>query len=240
MWMTRRSYQLDGEPQAGQTPNEPVRQRDLAGYPDEAALVRGYRESSAEAQRLRAQNQLLEQQLLQQEQQRTINQRPSPMQQLQEYGIPIDPLDQLIQQRVAAAFEPVVRSVQARSTVVAQYEDYNKFEADVARYIQADPQLSQSYQTMFQADPAGAMEWAYLKYGNHQRTNQPPPPDNGQGMKEASIPTSRGGGDGTRNTNPIQERVERAWEHYQKTGQPQAYAMARLQQAIPDSYFEQK
>jgi hypothetical protein len=132
---------------------------DLAGYPSVDHLVQGYRASSEEAKKWRDRALQLEQQAPRQD----IPQRQSnPYDRLRDYGIPPEDLQEAVNMEIKKAFEPLARGFQARGQVVGKYQDYAKFEADVAQYIGADPELSDRYQRMFNADPAGAMEFAFL------------------------------------------------------------------------------
>lgn len=239
--MTRRTYQLEGEPVA---PNAPVvepqapAQPDLAGYPNVEALVQGYRNSGQEAQRLNQRLQQVEQAMVQMQQPQTRAARPEDR--LSDLGIPVDALDEVINQRLQTAFAPIARGMTARSQVMAQYPDYVKFENDVNSYIQSDPQLAQTYGNMFNADPVGAFEYAFLKFGEDQRRKGAP--SNGAGdAKEkvnAQIPTGRSNETRARQDAGSGDMTTKAWEHFQKTGDPKPFAKARLRQAIPDSFFE--
>jgi hypothetical protein len=191
-----------------------------------------YSASSEEGKRLAQQNQVLMQEL----QGRMVQQRnPDPFSELDTLGVPQQALREAMRSVATEVFgqalEPVTRAYQARPKLMASYPDYNKFEAEVAQFVQNDPELSQSYQRMFQADPVGAMELAYLKYGDHQRRNHPQA--NGNRNEEekvhAQIPNARS----AESRAPRQEddAVKAGWEHYQKTGRPEQFAMARFRQA---------
>jgi hypothetical protein len=243
--MTRRTYQLDGEPQ-GQAanppaPTPPIENQppgDLAGYPSIDALVQGYRNSSQEAQRLSQRLQQVEQAMVQMQQPRT--QSPRPEDRLSDLGIPVDALDEVINARLQKAFEPIAKGVNARSQVMAQYPDYVKFENDVNQYIQADPQLAQTYGAMFNADPVGAIEYAVLKFGESKRRSGAQNGDAGNRQEKvnAQIPTGRTSETRARQDAGTADITAKAWEHFQKTGDPKPFAKARLRQGIPDSFFE--
>ena len=93
---------------------------------------------------------------------------------------------------------------------------------------------------MFSAEPVGAFEWAFLKFGESRRrgTKERGEPD-AQDMANASIPSQRNGDD-RRIPQGEQADVQAAWENYQKTGTTKAareYAKARLKTVIPDSFL---
>lgn len=236
--MNLRRFPLrDGEPTQNGGGQPPL---DLAGYPDVQSLVNGYRNSSAEAKRWRdTAAGLLEQQLQ--------GPRPDVPQRdvygrLTESGLPADDLRMAIQQEVQSLFQPIARGFEARSQVLSQYSDYNKFEADVAGFINQDPSRQQAYQRMFAADPAAAMEWAFLKFGEDRRRTLPPQPNTGvdpQAQVQAQIPSSRNGDARAAGINPDQDVLQRAWDHYKNTKDPSAYALARIRQSIPDSFLNQ-
>lgn len=222
-------------------------QMDLAGYDSVNALAQGYRESGREAQRQKQRADQLEQRIQQIEQQftrQTVPQRANPADRLSEFGVPVDALDEMISERVArgvqAAFEPLARGAQARTSILSRYKDYGQYEADVAGYIESDPGLSQRYQKLFAADPEAAMEFAFLKFGEAKRSDVA---SNGNGNPqrqarvEAQIPSARQGDARTLPQTDTADRTARSWEHYQKTGDPRAYAQERLRQVISDDFL---
>lgn len=233
----RRTYQLEGEPGGingvngvGATAQAPP---DYAGYPSVEALVSGYKNSGAEAQRWR-------QRALELEAALTPAPKPAdnPYDQLSNYGLPVESLREVIGREIQNQFAPLAKGISARSTVLSRYPDYQKFEAEVANFINQDPATQQAYNAMFNADPAGAMEFAFLKFGDHQRRTAPP--DAGKGQErgkqaDAAIP-SRGGAPNRQADDG--DLTQRAWDHYQKTKDPSAFIKARLRKAIPDSFYE--
>lgn len=258
---------IDGVQQVPSLPNQPVGQQpqapanpepqplnpDLAGYPSQEALVRGYRESGAEAVRQRERADAAEQALL--SQQATYQtpyaanprpdipqQRSDPRSELMGYGIPYDPIDQMIRAEVAQgvqkAFQPVMKSFEARGQVAREYPDFLQFETDVANFLAADPELDQRYKRMFEADPAGAMEFAFMKFGESRRKDfgatEPAP----EGASHAAIPSSRAGD--ARRPEAANAPINELWNRYQQTGNSadaQKYAKARLRNVITDDFL---
>ena len=226
--------------------NEGTPNPDLAGYPSVDELLKAYRASSDEGKRQRqradqaeARSRELEQYAVTQRQ--AIPQRGDPASRLAEYGIPVDALDEYVNTRVAQAFEPVARGAMARNAMLTSYPDYQKYEADVAQFVSNDPGLSQTYQKMFSVDPVAAMEFAFLKFGQVERgkvlANGASP--QAAARAEAQIPSSRAGDARTQPAAQEDERLTRSWEHYQKTGDPRAYAKARLRQVISEDFLKQ-
>lgn len=235
--LIRRTYQLDQEPHADAVGNI---NPDLAGYPTTDALVQGYRNSSQEAQRWRERALALEAE--------AANQRPqipdrnqNPYDRLTEFGLPADALREAVQKEIQQAFQPITRGLTARSQVLGQYPDYTKFEADVANFINSDPNMQQAYNNMFNADPVGAMEYAFLKFGENRRRTQPADAAKNGDRQEAAhakIPSGRSGESRKQQETGGDDVAAKAWEHYQKTNDPRPFAKARLRQAIPDSFFQ--
>lgn len=217
---------------------------DFAGYEDLNGLRTGYRESGAEAkrQRERAEAEAQRAQLLEQQLQATLQQqRPrnqDPGTRLSELGVPVDALDEYVGQQIQRAFAPIAQGLTARQRVLSRYPDYPKHEAEVAQFIESDPNLSGRYQRLMQTDPETAIEFAMLKYGESRRDSEPEPKrkPQKQAASEAQIPSARTG-DARTQPSVDQEQTGRAWDHYQKTGNPVAFAKARLRQIISDDFY---
>lgn len=219
----------------GQGGNAP----DLMGYKSVDDLVAAKRASDQEARRMAERIGRLETMMTE-----TMAANPrqpvpnrDPYARLDELGVPADAVREAIRNEVTSAisgaFEPIVRGSQARQQVLSRYPDYNKFEADVATFIQSDPDLSQTYQRVFNADPAAAMELAILKFGQTQRGRTAPAEE--PSVTENALPSMRSGD--ARQPADTREQVRAAWEHFQKTGNPRAFAAARLRESIPDSFL---
>lgn len=226
---------------------QPQNPPDLAGYPSVEELVRGYRASSAEAKRLSAENARKDQEWA--ERMNAVNPRPDvtqrsrPEDRMAEFGIPVDAVDQFVTERVAQALAPLARGVEARTKILSDYPDYNKFEADVAQFIQSDPDLNARYLRMFNADPAGAMELAILKFSEAKRRTSPTQnaPDSQQSA-DAAIPTQRAGEARRAPQTTNSAEVEDAWQEYKRTGSKTAaerFARARLRNVISDEFLMQ-
>ena len=230
------------EQQGGEQPLNP----DLAGYPSVDALVAGYRNSGQEAKRLADENRRLaaERDVAIQyaaNPRQDIPQRSSgaPLDRLKEIGVDTDALSQYVGDSIRTAFQPIQQGFEARNTVLGRYPDYGKFESDVAAFVQSDPALNQTYQRMFQADPAGAFEFAFLKFGESRRRTAP----NGESMQgdaaHAAIPSGMRAGDSRRPPDE-QGRLNALFQRYQQTQNPndaRAYAKARLGQVISDEWL---
>lgn len=247
--LIRRTYQLDGEPTPGANP--PVgNPTDLGGYESVDKLVAGYRNSSTEAQRQKARADALEGVIAQlQQPQRAGSGRPEDR--LTELGIPVDALDQVINARLQQAFEPIAKGMTARTSVVAQYPDYAKYESDVANFVNADAQRQARYNAMWAADPAGAMEWGMLAYGEHQRRSTQAPPDNGvdrQKKVDAQIPGSRqteGRARVASDPDGDSAALGKALDAIQKARTPQEHAVAaqrysrlRMKNMFSEGFFD--
>jgi hypothetical protein len=222
--------------------NTPTPTPDYAGYPSPDELVKGYRNSSAEAKRLAQENQRLQETLqgYAANQRQDIPQRQNAGDRLAEFGIPADALNDFVNERVGQALAPLAAGFQARGRVLNAYPDYNKYEAEVAEFVNSDPEFSQRYAKMFSADPVGAMELAFLKFGESKRHSAPAPAaPNAQEMADASLPGERAG-ESRRSDSSDQGAIEEAFKKYQQSGSQrdaEAFAKLRIKQVIPDSFF---
>lgn len=230
------------EPQGGEQPLNP----DLAGYPSVDALVAGYRNSGQEAKRLADENRRLQAErdaALQYaaNPRQDVPQRGNgaPLERLREIGVDTDALAQYVGESIRTAFQPIQQGFEARNAVLGRYPDYGKFESDVAQFVQSDPALNQTYQRMFQADPAGAFEYAFLKFGESRRRTAPQNGDLQGEAAHAAIPSGMRAGDSRRPPDE-QGRLNALFQRYQQTQNPadaRAYARARLGQVITDEWL---
>lgn len=223
----------------------PENEQDYGGYSSLEELLKGYRSSGEEAKRLKTRAEQLELQNQRYETAFREREGSTATQRLTDFGVPTDAVESLIDQRIARALEPLARGASARNTLLSQYPDYQKYEADVARYIEQNESLSRTYKNMFTTDPVGAMEYAFLKYGETQRKTV----QNGSGgernpqaqaRSEARIPSERNGDsrNGAGSGSAGDELVRQSWEHYQKSGDPRFFAKARLRQVLSEGFIE--
>lgn len=223
-------------------------QADLAGYPSTDALVQGYRASGEEARKQRERADRIEREYqsfksgVEANPRQTVRDRSNPRDRLAEFGVPADAIEELLDAKMSQAFQPIMQGINARQTVMGRYPDYNKFENDVNQFIQSDPDLNQTYQRMFAADPVGAFEYAFLKFGDSRRRGTQQRDEASQeDIAHASMPSMRNG-DTRRQPETQTANVQKAWENYQRTGSTQAardYAKARLRTVISDDFLNQ-
>jgi hypothetical protein len=241
-------------------PDDPSTQQalnpDLLGYPNVEALVAAKRASDVEAKRLYDENTKLNGIVAQVVTQGFPNGRQdvpdrrngsaSPEDRLTQFGVPVDALDEYVGGRITAGINkilaPLTNGVQARGRMVTEHPDYVQFENDVANFIANDPKLSETYPKMFEADPAGAMEYAFLKFGDSRRRAGPPSAVNGGGppVTDAQIPSSRAG-EGRRVPDQSEE-LQKLYEQFQRTGSTrdaERFALARLHTVIKDEHLNQ-
>lgn len=217
---------------------------DLAGYPSVEALVQGYRASGQEAKKWRDAAEQRERELATRQYEanprQPVRERSRPQDRLAEFGIPVDALQDLLKEQIQETFAPIAAGLNARQSLQARYPDYNKFESDVAQFIESEPETKETYNRMFSADPAGAFEYAFLKFGESRRRGTK---ERGETSQEeavhSSIPMSR---NGESRNKPVGQNadIQSAWERYQKTGSNQdarAYAKARLRTVISDEFL---
>lgn len=223
---------------------------EYAGRRDLSDLKQAYLASSDHAKQLATQLQQSQVQMAELQARLTPPPRPtSPYEELEQIGVPSNPLRQAIASEIQEAFRPIARQIegqnQARTHMLTSYgEDYTKFEQDVAKYIQADQSLSQRYNAMFAQDPVAAVEYAFLKYGETKRRENPS--ENGaieskHQQARAQVPTSRS----SESRNPEggnRSRVERAFEAFQKNPNrhtAEAFAKSRFATVITDEHLNQ-
>jgi hypothetical protein len=215
---------------------------DLAGYSSVDELARGYRNSGNEAKRLAAENQRLQEQLqgYAANQRQDIPNRSRPEDRLAEFGIPVDAMEEFFTQRFGRALEPLANMANARNQVMSEYPDYVTFEQSVNEWVRSDPARSQDYDKRFAADPSGAMQLAFLKFGEAKRKTVQPPAPNAQEMVDASLPGGRAG-DSRRTEQSGHAEIEEAYRKYQASGSQkdaEAFAKLRIRQSIPGSFYE--
>jgi hypothetical protein len=225
---------------------------DLAGYPDTESLAKGYRESGNEAKRQRERAERAEAAFQSmQSQMGAANPRQdvafrTPYDRLNEYGVPADIVRELVQSetdiRVKQALSPLMDGMQARTRLMGKYKDYSKHEADAIAYVQSDPDLNQTWNRMFPVDATGALELAYLAYGEKRRRDHPgkSAPDTDD-RSEAQIPSNRQG-DARRAPQGADAEVQALRKQYQESPNrknAEAYAQARLHGVIKDDFLNQ-
>jgi hypothetical protein len=215
---------------------------DYAGYPSPDELVKGYRNSSAEAKRLAQENQRLQETLqgFAANQRQDIPQRQSARERLLEVGVPVEPLIEVLREEIRNEFAPQANMAQARPRVITDYPDYVTYETAVNDWVRADPNRSMDYDQRFARDAVGAMKLAFLEFGESKRKLAPPPAaPNAQEMADASLPGERAGGS-RRTESSDQGAIEEAFRKYQASGSQrdaEAFAKLRIKQVIPDSFF---
>lgn len=222
-------------------PGQAVSPPDLAGKASVQELAESFRASSREATRLAQENNTLKAQLAQGFYPRQeIPQRPAtPQERLSDYGVPVDALEEYVNQRLQSAFAPVVQAAGARNKVISQRPDYVNHEAAVANYISQDPELNQRYQNMFAGDPVGAIEWSIDRYTESQKSKVSP--DDGKRAKsEAQLPTARSAE--SRNTDSqAQEMLQAAKKRAMETRRPediQRWVSMRYRQGISPGFYQ--
>lgn len=225
---------------------QPQNEEDLAGYASATELARAYRASGAEANKWKT---AAEQALAKLEAfsapnvRQDVPQRGNAYERLSALGVPPDDIrdfiEPVIRESIRQEFAPIAEGIQARGKMLTRNKDYAKFEADVHAFVQSDPDLSQSYNRMFSADPVGAMEYAFLKFGDSSRKAHREK-HNGDTSVEAQIPSGRSG-DSRRAPDALGD-VQKAYERYRETGSAQdarLYAKARLRGVIKDEFLNQ-
>jgi hypothetical protein len=225
---------------------QPAPELDLAGYQSVEQLAAGYRASSEEGKRQRERADRLEREhaalmeaLTQQQatpRQEIPNRPARPEDTLLEYGVPADAVQQLVNQSVREALQPLTRATEARRAMIAKNRDYLAHEQDIANWISADAGRQAEYEKEFVADPELAMAHALHAYASARWSAMQGSP--APGRVDARIPSSRTG-EGRRDPSP-DSAIQNAFERFQKTGSQAdalAYAKARLRTVVTDKFL---
>ncbi len=231
-------------------PEQAANPPDLMGYPSVEALVQAKRAGDAEAKRLHEENQRYASQMAATQRPAIEFRNPDPYSELETIGVPTSHLRAAIQQEAAKFFEPVVQQIRgqanARSSMVSTYgNDYVQFEQEVAQHVQANPELQAQYSAIFNSHPeqgpVAAAKFAFLDFAETKRRSAPEPQDTRPDQARAAVPTSKGGEGKTRTSDSAQERVNRAWDAWQKNPNrhtAEQYARARFKTAVSDEFLE--
>ena len=229
---------------------------DYAGRKDLDDLRQAYRSSGTEAVRQKQRADLFEQEVsrLQSAANPRPDQRPRYEESLETLGLPLGDLDAFVSSRVEravqGALQPIVQQLEgtgrARQHMLTNYgPDFVKFEQDLAQYLQSDPQVQNTYTSLFKADPAGAVEWGFLRLADARRRAHPqgepgngPEPDPTQ--QHARVPSAGGGGPTRPRTEPQWDAAREAWEAFQKEPSRQnaeRYACIRLGMVYSEDFL---
>ena len=219
-------------PDLGERPESTSQSRLLANkYRDPEALEKAYLELQTHSNRQFERIREIEDRMARVEQ--TKAPEHDPLEALTEVGLPVDDMRLLIQRELDARLNPIFEQQRARQQVSQVYPDFDKREDEVAQWLSQDRDLASRYGRMFQADPAGAMEWAMASYeramgdGDRSRRN----PD--IGLPPTNSGTSRSGSE-IANEEQLQKELELA----RQSGQWARYVAMRLDQTTPGTHYE--
>jgi hypothetical protein len=182
---------------------DPTNGKIVGKYDQPEEFVKGYWELTNGAAAHAKENQVYREtlQALSQRQEplERINQRPEYEDNLRGLGIPLNDLDQYVQARAEATaqrivkgqFEPLMRTMQARTEVAQDYPEYLAEEGKVMQFVQRSPILQTEFNDMAQNNPRAALKYAYAMY----KESIPRQPAGGQSAG-AALPANLGGGGG--------------------------------------------
>lgn len=172
---------------------------------------------------------------------------PDPfMEALEEAGIPVQALTSYVQRTareaaIPAAQEqvmPIVAGSQARAVAARTLPNFDNRENLVADFIQGTPELDIRYRRMFQADPLGAMEWAFAQYDrfNPPGPMPPTPPTLPRQAPSSPSPAALPAPSAPGRSVPKQseEELERAREYARIFGDPTQFLRLRLKNIHPE------
>lgn len=222
-------------------PSEPQKP-DLMGYESVDALVAAKRSSDQHAKQMAQRLQELE------AQQYRGPANPTPYDGLEAVGVPTDLLRQAItteaRNLLREELAPLAAMGTAREKMLASHPDFQKFEPELNRFLQANPEVNEQYQWAIQnarqnpKQAEMAMEWSYLKFGEEQRRKHRAAPGQTQDPGPAAIPSSSAQERGNASAGPDADKVQKAFEYGKKFGDWRAFAHERLKGIIPDSHFQ--
>lgn len=170
--------------------------------------------------------------------------RKRPEEVFEELGIPTDALEDFVAQRLGAALNPLIQGSQAREELRRSYQDFESLETKVTEYLNRNPQEKARYQKLFQADQGGAMEWAINRYlrtaGPSAVPREPGPGDEVNNRLDAMLPGSSTPGGRGEDLAQVQrsERLQKAYDYGNQTGDWGPYTNLRLNEVIPDSHVQ--
>jgi hypothetical protein len=166
--------------------------------------------------------------------------RKSPYDSLNESGVPADMVREAVRMEIQQALAPIAAGARAQQTVRSQFPEYATSENEVAQFLEVNPSLAQRYGQLYNADPAAAMEWAFLRYRD-ARASQPrtPAPTAPAARADAALPSSQMG-ERSAPTADNGERMQQAVKYMQTYKDPTPVVHERLRGLIPDSHFTQE
>lgn len=215
---------------------------DLMGYESVEALVAAKRSSDQHARTMAERLQQLEQNTV-------ARANPTPYDDLEALGIPTDKLRSAIKDEarnlLREELAPLAAAGAAREKMLAQHPDYQKFEPELNRFLQANPEVNEQYQWALsnsRQKPESAqmaMEWAFLKFGEEQRRKHRSAPQGApQDPAAAAIPSSSAQERGNAPAGQDGDKLKQAFDYGRKQGDWRPFAHERLKGIIPDSHFQ--
>lgn len=150
---------------------------------------------------------------------------------LDEVGVPVDALAELIREEQQKFFAPMMAAQEARTAVSREFPDFQSKEEKVASFLEGNSTLKARYQKLYAADPAGAMEWAYSTYS--RMTDTPHTEDT---RTDGRLPAMSGGESRSVDSYVQSQEMEKLVERARATGDWSQVVAARLN--VPDSHFD--
>lgn len=164
-------------------------------------------------------------------------QRASPMQQsarrsafdkLAEIGLPPDTIREAMADVVREELKPLARGLQARDAILSEHPDFAQNEADFQRFLRDNKGVQEKYSRLGMLDPEMALEWGISKYKEHKASTGVT--TNGAQRAQAQLPNTvqQQGVRPTQSEGPDPERMKKAIEYYQTTGDDGPMIQERL------------
>lgn len=136
-------------------------------------------------------------------------------QRLSDAGVDPNLLLPVVQQFVHQELGPVTAGIQAQSAFEAAHPEFRQVQPEVAQFIGGNPNLTKRFNTMYQTDPYGAMEWAFDRY----RETKASPQSAADNPMKAALPNQGPTSQQTINdANATRQQLNTALGYYQQYG----------------------
>lgn len=162
--------------------------------------------------------------------------RRDPREALQEYGIPVEPLLELVREATRTELAPDRAINMAVGSLGSRRPDFTRNARDMDTWLVAHPEVAQRYHEVSR-NPAladMALEWAYDRFVEDRRSVAAPTPvQPATNPTDGMIPTSMGGGDrNSGNTAADDEQLVNSARYAREFGDPGPYGRLRLRNIL--------
>lgn len=247
----------DPDPQGGASPADGGKSTKKYGkgkFETPEQLDQAYEQSSNEGLRLFNENKSLKEQNTRLAQlidkfeamtpKQQQNQRESFVTELEESGIPVGPLAQMIEsatrkiarEEFQTQLKPLTSAYEAQNKIVELYPDYPQFAQQIDAHLQSNPALWDRYKEKLQKDPLDAMEWGYAIFraakpnakAGAARASASGAEEQAEARRHAANLGAGGGAGGDFESEDYKTKLDGAYQHGMKSGDFGPYMRLRL------------